>query len=148
MIHTNGVVLSRAILAALPTMTGSIVTSIDAGTPETFYKIKGVNLFHQVLENLREYALVANTKVTAKMILTPDNCMEAMDFLNAIEKAGIRTILVDVDNYAPLLTPEILKSAKLLATEATLRGITVHVGGAGLLGHTVDEIINNNWEEK
>jgi sulfatase maturation enzyme AslB (radical SAM superfamily) len=140
MIHTNAVILSRAILAALPTMKGSILTSVDAGTRETFKKIKGVNAFDRVLRNLREYAHAASAKVTAKIILTPENCGEVMEFLDAIEDIGVRAIRVDVDNFAPVLTPEIVDAAKRLATEARLRGMRVDVGGAGLSGHPEEEM--------
>jgi sulfatase maturation enzyme AslB (radical SAM superfamily) len=132
---TNGVVLSPAILAALPTMRGEILISIDAGTRATFKELKGVDAFDRVRQSLREYASVSREKVTAKIILARQNCGEVMEFLDCIERAGVRTIRVDVDNYAPVLAPEVVKGGSLLCKEAKRRGMRVLVGGCGSSGH-------------
>lgn len=54
-IFTNASVFSRQAAQAIEN-SGMLFCSMDAGTSETFYKIKGVNAFEKVSKNLREYA--------------------------------------------------------------------------------------------
>ena len=50
-----------------------IVTSVDAGTPETFTKVRGRAKLTNVFENLQTYAKIDPTKITVKYIFTEHN---------------------------------------------------------------------------
>lgn len=68
-IFTNAGVFSPQVAAALD-YSGMIVCDIDAGTRESFRKIKGVDAFDRVRNNLREYA--KHGAITLKYILLTD----------------------------------------------------------------------------
>jgi wyosine [tRNA(Phe)-imidazoG37] synthetase (radical SAM superfamily) len=64
---TNASVYDEFIAKKLTDGKTGIVVSIDAGTRETFAKIKGVDLFERVVKNLTKYAALGN--VTVKYII-------------------------------------------------------------------------------
>ena len=81
---TNGFIFDEDIARELhDNPLASINISIDAGTPETWYKVKGVNNFAKVLENLAKYSDSASTKekITFKYIVMPDINDSNEDFL-------------------------------------------------------------------
>jgi len=99
-----------------------LVTSIDAGTPETFKKIKQSNRFHRVVENLKKYP-VDKTKLMMKYIFLKDindNETDIDGFYEIVKKVGGTAMLAnDVrTNFAPYtdkmreLTLRIIKKAK------------------------------------
>jgi wyosine [tRNA(Phe)-imidazoG37] synthetase (radical SAM superfamily) len=80
LMHTNSVKYHQAIYDGLED--GSIywvVTSLDAGTPSTFKKLRGADRYIRVLENLSRYA-VAGSKgkgmLAVKYIFCESNCGE------------------------------------------------------------------------
>jgi poly(ribitol-phosphate) beta-N-acetylglucosaminyltransferase len=70
-----------------------IVTSIDAGTEETFKAIRQYNNFKAVLRNLKRYAEIAAHNVIIKYILMPENlAIEELDaFCQLIQSYGLET---------------------------------------------------------
>lgn len=72
-VFTNSVRYHEAISKFLKSGLIKIVTSIDAGTPETFTKIRGRNKFQDVFENLQKYSSINPKKITVKYIFTEDN---------------------------------------------------------------------------
>lgn len=85
---TNGAVYVEQIGEALKNG-GKIFCSLDAGTPATFKKVKGVNekLFNQVVENLTRYATDGQVE-TKYIFLTDinDNEQDVEGFIAACEK--------------------------------------------------------------
>ncbi len=75
-VFTNSVRFSEAIPKFLEKSLIKITTSIDAGTPETFKKVRGRPKFYNVFENLRSYSKIDPTKITIKYIFTEDNYEE------------------------------------------------------------------------
>ena len=75
-VFTNSVRFSEAIPKFLKKSLIKITTSIDAGTPETFKKVRGRPKFYNVFENLRSYAKIDPTKITIKYIFTDENYQE------------------------------------------------------------------------
>jgi len=53
-----------------------VVTSIDAGTIDTFKKVRGADKLTTVIGNVARYAEHAAERVTIKYILTEDNCSQ------------------------------------------------------------------------
>jgi len=76
-VFTNSVRYSEAITKFLKKGLIKIVTSIDAGTPETFKKVRGREKFTNVFDNLKNYAKIDPTKITIKYIFTEDNFKES-----------------------------------------------------------------------
>jgi molybdenum cofactor biosynthesis enzyme MoaA len=72
-VFTNSVRYHESISKFLKNGLIKIVTSIDAGTPETFMRIRGRNKFYDVFQNLEKYSSINAKKITVKYILTEEN---------------------------------------------------------------------------
>jgi sulfatase maturation enzyme AslB (radical SAM superfamily) len=72
-VFTNAVRHHPAIEDFLKKNLIKIVTSVDAGTEETFKKVRGRAKFEEVFLNLKKYANVNSDRVTIKYIITDDN---------------------------------------------------------------------------
>ncbi len=75
-IFTNSVRYSQSLANFLKKGLVKIVTSIDAGTEETFKKVRGRSKFHEVFQNLEKYSQINSNKITIKYILTDENKSE------------------------------------------------------------------------
>ena len=72
-IFTNSVRYSKPIQKFLDQNLIKIVTSIDAGTPETYKLVRGKDKFNDVFENLKKYSISGQNKITIKYIITEEN---------------------------------------------------------------------------
>lgn len=75
-VFTNSVVFKESIKEFLDEGLIKIVTSLDAGTPETFKTIRGKDKFFEVFKNLNKYSKKNPGRVTVKYILTEGNSSE------------------------------------------------------------------------
>ena len=75
-VFTNSVVFKDSIKEFLDQDLIKIVTSLDAGTPETFKAVRGKDKFFNVFENLEKYSEKNPGRVTVKYILTEGNSSE------------------------------------------------------------------------
>lgn len=71
---TNSVLYSSILDDLLQKNKISITTSIDAGTIDTYVKVRGKNYLIKVLENLQQYAISSSNNITVKYIFTEENC--------------------------------------------------------------------------
>ena len=74
-VFTNSVVFKEPIKEFLEQELIKVVTSIDAGTPETFKAVRGKDKFFDVFANLKKYSEKPG-RVTVKYILTEGNSSE------------------------------------------------------------------------
>jgi wyosine [tRNA(Phe)-imidazoG37] synthetase (radical SAM superfamily) len=78
LLYTNAVRFHPSIYEGLADGTITwVITSLDAGTPSTFQRIKGGNKFFQVLENLSRYAQAGSQgggMLAVKYIFCDENC--------------------------------------------------------------------------
>jgi len=72
-VFSNALKYSASLQEALDNRSTSITTSIDAGSEETFWKVRGAKKMEKVLSNLRLYSEVNPDLVTVKYIFTDDN---------------------------------------------------------------------------
>jgi glycosyltransferase involved in cell wall biosynthesis/organic radical activating enzyme len=74
---TNALIYSEELADLLKSLPNSqVITSIDAGTPETFKIIRGVNkgtYLKRVIDNLKSYGEVAPGRITLKYIFCDEN---------------------------------------------------------------------------
>lgn len=70
---TNSSRYSDEVALAVAEKKAQIITSIDAGTHETFQKIRGSRLMPDVISNLRRYSQAGHRRITAKYILDERN---------------------------------------------------------------------------
>jgi organic radical activating enzyme len=130
-LNTNGVVLSKVILKWLPISRFKVVISIDAGTPETYQIIKGVNAFYKVWANAKEYARIGRQRVFVKYVFFDINCGETTLFVNQVDRAKIKMVFADVDGRSTAIPTKIIEAAGLMSFELRRRGIWFGAMGVG-----------------
>ena len=103
-IHSSGIKFSPAIEEAIKKGVLNVVISIDAGCDKTYQKIKRVNAYKKVLENMKKYAQ-ANTDgyglMTSKYIIIPnvnDNRKEIDSWINSVINVGGRWLALDIED--------------------------------------------------
>lgn len=103
-IHSSGIKFSPAIEKAIQKGVLNVVISIDAGCDKTYKKIKNVNAYKKVLENMKKYAK-ANTNhyglMTSKYIIIPninDNRKEIDAWIDSVEAIGGKWLAVDIED--------------------------------------------------
>jgi len=154
-VATNGTVMSPVLKEALLKGKAGIICSVDAGTPETYQKIKNQDFFQKVWHNLAEYAKT-NGRVAAKIIVTQENCHEIMPFIDMVERAHVLHIIYEVDFHNQHQPDEIMEAIALLIHECSIkRGIYVFEAGGGVasfgddLRSRIKEYLDRSvtWEE-
>ncbi len=101
-IATNGIAYSEAIFNAMNHNRAVIIISLDCGSERMYKKIKRVNAFNSVINNLRKYTKTKTCRQNTflKYIILPginNNRKEFEKFLNIAENFGIQGIKIDID---------------------------------------------------
>ena len=117
--------------ASLVSRDGSFLyISLDAGTRETFHKVKGVDLFDQVVANIGRYRR-AGGHVWLKYIFIPENSedRDVDGFLRICLDNGISPIDISSDVRANRTGPpsKVVRAAVRLLAKAQACGITANV---------------------
>lgn len=96
---TNGVIFDEGIARELhDNPLASINISIDSGKPETWHKVKGVNNFIKVRENLVQYSknCFHPNQITVKYIILPginddyEDFISCVNFINSLNISNLR----------------------------------------------------------
>lgn len=107
-ILTNNTVYQPIIKELIDADKASIVTSLDCGTRETYYKIKRVDKFNDYVNNLKKYATSKNiARIVVKYILIEnvnDNIEEITKFLELMSSIGVHVIEFSIDYKYVLFT--------------------------------------------
>lgn len=103
-IHSSGIKFSPAIENAIKKGVLNVVISIDAGCEKTYKKVKNVNAYKKVLDNMKKYA-AANKNyyglMTSKYIIIPnvnDNRKEIDMWIDSVVKAGGKWLALDIED--------------------------------------------------
>lgn len=102
-INTSGIKYSPAISKGLEQGKVKILISLDAGTKETHKRLKLVDSFDDVVENLEKYANSQTRDkhlVSTKYIIVPginDNKEEVNEWLELNKRLGINPLSLDID---------------------------------------------------
>lgn len=103
-IHSSGIKFSPAIEDAIRKGVLNVVISIDSGCEKTYKKVKQVNAYKKVIENMRKYA-EANTEkyglMTSKYIIIPnvnDNRKEIDMWIDSVVKIGGKWLALDIED--------------------------------------------------
>ena len=114
-ILTNSLKYSHNVQESLDDGIATIVTSIDAGTQETFTKVRGMGKLETVLNNLKLYSLENPHLITIKYIFTEDNSTsdEIISYVKLIAEYGLTecNFQISVDFKQEESTIEQLKCA-------------------------------------
>ena len=103
-IHSSGIKFSPAIENAIRKGVLNVVISIDSGCDKTYKKVKNVNAYKKVLDNMKKYA-AANKNyyglMTSKYIIIPnvnDNRKEIDMWIDSVVKAGGKWLALDIED--------------------------------------------------
>lgn len=103
-IHSSGIKYSPAIEEAIKKGVLNVVISIDSGCEKTYKKIKTVNSFKKVVENMKKYAAANKNNyglMTSKYIIIPnvnDNRKEIDLWIETVKSIGGRWLAVDIED--------------------------------------------------
>ncbi|MDR2124389.1 MAG: hypothetical protein LBP38_05325, partial [Desulfovibrio sp.] len=130
-IASNGTIFSDAILNGLQSGKCSLCTSIDAGTPETYLKIKRQDLFECVWRNLEIYANSGTEKLSVKYIVTDDNKSkrDIDGFIHRFVASCLHCpVILDVSHANTVISNEIIETIASFALKLRALGFTVYTG--------------------
>ena len=103
-IFSSGIIYSKSIENALKSSDTTLSISVDCGTEDTYKKIKGVNAFDRVWDNLKNYIKSCENnpeaKIVIKYILIPglnDNIQEAHAFINMCKSINAKNIELAIE---------------------------------------------------
>ncbi|WP_114661840.1 radical SAM protein [Polynucleobacter necessarius] len=87
-VFTNALIYSPSMQRVIDAGLTSITTSLDAGTEETFIKVRGAKKINRVFANLSRYSQLRPDLCTIKYIFTDDNCSihEIESFVGKVEE--------------------------------------------------------------
>lgn len=107
-ILTNNIIYQPIIKDLLDLNKGALVTSLDCGTRETYYKLKRVDKFNDFVDNLHKYAKSKNSnRIDVKYILVEnvnDNIDEITKFIELMSSIGIGVVEFSIDYKYVLFT--------------------------------------------
>ncbi len=102
-VHTSGIKFSPSVENALKQNKAAVVISLDCGSKDTYRKIKQIDAFETVCENISKYVSASKSKshnVLLKYIIIPgvnDNLKEIDNFFDLIKKLNITDIALDIE---------------------------------------------------
>ena len=104
LVLTNGSVFDAALAERMSKGGFSICVSIDAGTRETYKKIKGVDCLERTIQNLKKYNDMAPGAVQPKYIFLPginDNPADVDGFIRICDEIKPEIVDFSYDAYLP-----------------------------------------------
>ena len=127
---TNATIYNSKIHEIIKKESSSIVVSLDSGTRETYRKVKGVDLFEKVCENIGKYAEDGG-HIILKYILMENNCEKAdLDgFIDICKKCNTKSIRVARNWYEPQIAEKVKAASIHLMIKARRNHIVVHNDG-------------------
>ena len=134
-IHTSGIKYSAALAEAINTLLAYVVVSVDSGSKETFKKIKQVDCYDKVCDNVRKYALkttfLGRDLISTKFIIIPeinDTKKEVDNWLIKNKENGLYAVVLDIEenwylknrNNVPKHIIELIKYTEIRAKKLNL----------------------------
>ncbi len=102
-VNTNGSIFDVDLFETLQNKRTLIVCSIDAGTPETYEKIKGAPFYEKVKKNIEKYTEALMGIVALKYLVVPgvnDKLEDIEGFVRFVEETGAIFVIISVDYYS------------------------------------------------
>lgn len=103
-IHSSGIKYSPAIENAIRKGVLNVVISVDSGCEKTYTKIKQVNAYKKVIENMEKYASANKNGyglMTSKYIIIPnvnDNRNEIDMWIDSVLRVGGKWLALDIED--------------------------------------------------
>lgn len=101
-VPTNAIKYSQALFKALNETNTYIIVSLDCGSRSTYKKIKRIDAFDRVIDNLKKYGATKKSReaIRLKYIIVPtfnDNMREFKKFLKIAKDLEAKYIILDID---------------------------------------------------
>lgn len=100
--HSNAIKFSETINKTLKNNDAKLVVSIDSSCKETYKKIKQVDEFDKVCENIKSYRVSAKPEnLIIKYLIVPgfnDNPLEIKNFFELMNALNIKTVALDLES--------------------------------------------------
>jgi pyruvate-formate lyase-activating enzyme len=120
---TNALLFDPDISEVLRRRNSQLAVSLDAGTSDTYFKIKGVNAFSKVIANLKRYAEKGACDIMLKYILLP-GMNDNFDDIN-----GFIQIAVDLGAGSICLSQDLVNFSKIKSRSGTQNIDEMHFSG-------------------
>ncbi len=123
-----------------------VLTSLDAGTPETYKKIKGADLLNKVVDNLKKYPL-EKANLRLKYIFLEglnDNETDIDGFYEIVKEVGCKNIVLSSNLFKPF-TPKMRDLTIHIIKKAIKDGINISANSSYLNPRDV-EFIKKSYE--
>lgn len=129
-IFSNATKYQNAILEKLLNSFSCLVVSLDCGTRETYKKIKGVDLFEVVCNNIKMYS-EKGAQVVLKYIVMENNINkeDSDGFFQICQESRIDNVIISKDFYQKENIEELKKTTIKLIHSALRRDINVYIDG-------------------
>ena len=100
-VYTNAVGVSKSLLIGLRGGLANAIISVDAGTAETYRRIKKKDVLHRVWDSITEYVSAAPEAVFVKYIMMDSNRskLEIDAFLAQARKSGVVRLMPSVNVF-------------------------------------------------
>jgi len=132
-LHTNGVRAPAGILDGTTDCSNiHILCSVDAGTPETYRRLKTRDEYQTVWRNLLLYRR-RGAHVVVKYIVTEENCSrsEIRCFVQDVERHGKPLVLADIDHRYPDVSTAIRAGLAFMKLTVWSSGLDFAFGETG-----------------
>ncbi len=151
-IQTSGIKYSKAIEQILEKGKATVTVSPDAGSKDTYKKIKRVNAFNKVMDNLKKYneKTKGDSVLVTKYIFVPeinDNRKEVDLFFDACQKRNLKNISLDFESgfltmypkRIPEMVPQLIKHLQQRGENSGIN-VTLEANAAILLNNLDNNI--------
>lgn len=103
LVNTNAVHFSQILYDVLPSNKIQVITSIDAGTSETYKILRGADVYNKVCEHISKYISANPEKIRLKYIICEENTNEEnlYGFTNLCKNIGLQKAIISLslNNY-------------------------------------------------
>ena len=132
-VATNAIKFSEYLDKSLKESNTYVIVSLDSGTRKTFKKVKRIDAFDKVVENICKYNTGTKPdRIALKYIIIPginDNIKEFQSFLNIAKKANVNHIRIDIEarylrSVNNSVNPYYLKIAEKMNSMAIKQGFS------------------------
>ncbi len=129
LINSNGAKFSQVFANGVNADLFSLLLTPDAGSRETYARIKGVDNFENTWRNIGRYMAATSGKARVKFILEEGNKNDIPAMIETSRKHGVKTLVLSLDMNVPVGSySEYIEKAKEFCKLANRNGISVMRG--------------------